>query len=60
QRRAQAVVDYLVSKGIQRSRLIAKGFGETRLVNKCSDGVNCSEAQHQQNRRTEFRIIGVH
>lgn len=59
QRRAQSVVDYLVSKGIQRSRLIAKGYGESRLVNKCSDGVNCTEAQHQQNRRTEFRVVGV-
>ncbi len=59
QRRAQAVVDYLVARGIQRSRLVAKGYGETRLVNKCSDGVNCTDAQHQRNRRTEFRIIGV-
>ncbi len=59
QRRAQAVVDYLVAKGIERSRLVAKGYGETRLVNKCSDGVNCSDAEHQRNRRTEFRIIGV-
>lgn len=59
QRRAQSVVDYLVSKGIQRSRLIAKGYGETRLVNKCADGVQCTEAQHQQNRRTEFRVVGA-
>ncbi|PVX49831.1 OmpA family protein [Balneicella halophila] len=59
QRRAQSVVDYLVSKGIQRNRLVARGFGETRLVNKCSDGVDCTETQHQQNRRTEFRIIGA-
>lgn len=59
QRRAQSVVDYLVSKGISRSRLIANGFGETRLVNKCADGVPCTEAQHQENRRTEFRVIGA-
>lgn len=57
QRRAQAVVDYLVAKGISKNRLVAKGYGETRLVNGCSDGVSCTEAQHQQNRRTEFRII---
>ncbi len=59
QRRAQSVVDYLVAKGIQRSRLQARGYGETRLVNRCSDGVNCSEAEHQRNRRTQFRIIGA-
>ena len=57
QARAQAVVDYLVAKGISKSRLVAKGYGETRLVNKCADGVTCTETQHQQNRRTEFRII---
>ncbi len=57
QQRAQSVVDYLVGKGISRSRLVARGYGESRLVNRCKDGVNCSEAQHQKNRRTEFRII---
>ena len=57
QKRAQAVVDYLVRKGIDKNRLIAKGYGETKLVNKCSNGVACSEEEHQQNRRTEFTII---
>lgn len=57
QRRAQSVVNYLVSKGINRSRLVAQGYGETRLVNGCKDGVECSEADHQKNRRTEFRVI---
>ena len=57
QQRANAVVNYLVSKGISRSRLSARGFGETRLVNRCSNGVKCSEADHKRNRRTEFRII---
>ncbi|MBC9795185.1 OmpA family protein [Sinomicrobium weinanense] len=58
QQRAESVVNYLVSKGISRSRLLAKGYGETRLVNRCSNGVECSEAEHQRNRRTEFRILG--
>ncbi|MDO5608308.1 MAG: OmpA family protein [Capnocytophaga sp.] len=58
QQRANAVVNYLATKGIQRSRMIARGFGETRLINKCANGVECTEAQHQQNRRTEFRILG--
>ncbi|MFN0035280.1 MAG: OmpA family protein [Saprospiraceae bacterium] len=57
QRRAQAVVEYLVSKGIKKDRLIAKGFGETKLVNSCSNGVNCTEEQHAMNRRTEFRVL---
>lgn len=58
QRRAQSVVDYLVSKGINRSRLIAQGYGETRLKNRCANGVQCSEEEHHQNRRTEFRVVG--
>lgn len=57
QRRAQSVVDYLVAKGIDRDRLIAKGYGETRLTNNCKDGVSCSEEEHQKNRRTEFRVV---
>lgn len=57
QQRANSVVNYLVSKGISRSRLSAKGYGESRLVNRCSNGVECSESQHQKNRRTEFRVI---
>ncbi|ARS37237.1 OmpA family protein [Pontibacter actiniarum] len=56
ERRAQAAVDYLVSKGIDSSRLTAKGYGKTRLVNRCATGVECSEAEHQMNRRTEFTI----
>ncbi|GAA4306444.1 OmpA family protein [Nibribacter koreensis] len=57
QRRAQAAVDYIVSKGIAADRLVAKGYGETRLLNKCKDGVTCSEEEHQLNRRTEFKIL---
>ena len=57
QQRAQSVVNYLVGKGISRDRLVARGYGETRLKNRCSNGVDCSEDEHQKNRRTEFRII---
>jgi len=57
QQRAQSVVNYLVSKGISRDRLVATGYGETRLVNRCSNGVDCTEAEHAQNRRTEFRVL---
>lgn len=59
QRRAQAAVDYIINSGISRNRIVARGYGETRLVNHCSDGVNCSEYDHQQNRRTEFTILSL-
>lgn len=58
QARAQSVVDYLVEKGINRDRLIATGYGETKLVNKCANGVPCTEEEHVLNRRTTFRIVG--
>jgi outer membrane protein OmpA-like peptidoglycan-associated protein len=56
-RRAQAAVDYLVGKGISKKRLKAKGFGETKLLNHCADGVTCTDEEHRVNRRTEFKII---
>ena len=55
--RAQEVVNYLQKNGINKNRLIPKGYGETRLYNGCANGVNCTEAQHEQNRRTEFKVI---
>ncbi len=57
ERRAQAVANYLVSKGVNSSRLVANGYGERQLKNRCSDGVSCTEREHAVNRRTEFRII---
>lgn len=54
--RAKSTMDWLVKNGIDASRLTAKGYGETQLVNKCADGVKCSEEEHQQNRRSEFII----
>ncbi len=56
-RRAKAVVDFLIAKGIDRSRMVPKGYGESRLVNNCSDGVNCTEEEHQLNRRVDFSVI---
>ncbi|MEZ4879893.1 MAG: OmpA family protein [Chitinophagales bacterium] len=58
QRRAQSVVNWLIARGISKNRLQAKGYGETQPVNGCTDGVPCSEYEHQRNRRTEFRIVG--
>lgn len=54
--RAKATLEWLVEKGIDKSRLTAKGYGETQLKNRCSDGVECNEEDHQVNRRSEFII----
>lgn len=56
-RRAESVIRYLMEKGIDKKRLRAKGMGEEVMINGCYDGVECSEEQHQENRRTEFMII---
>jgi outer membrane protein OmpA-like peptidoglycan-associated protein len=56
-RRAASAADYLISKGIGEERIIAIGYGESRLLNRCADGVECTEEEHQQNRRTEVRIL---
>ncbi|MCE9537850.1 MAG: OmpA family protein [Bacteroidetes bacterium] len=50
-KRANSVVDYLVLKGVKANRLTWKGYGETQLINKCKNGVECPENEHQQNRR---------
>ena len=57
--RAKAAVAYIASKGIAKNRMQATGYGESELINSCADGVNCTEQQHQQNRRTEIKIITV-
>lgn len=57
QRRANGVVDYLVSQGIDRSRLRPVGYGESEPRNKCRDGVTCTDQEHARNRRTEVRIL---
>lgn len=59
QKRAESCVNYLISKGVPAKNIIAKGYGETQLVNRCANGVKCSEAEHQQNRRTELRILEI-
>ena len=56
-RRAKSTMEYMIQNGIDRKLLTAKGYGETELINKCSDGVECSETEHQQNRRSEFIVI---
>ncbi|WP_456422532.1 OmpA family protein [Lutibacter sp.] len=55
--RAKVSVDWIIDRGIDSTRITGKGFGETQLVNNCSNGVKCSEAEHQLNRRTEFIVL---
>lgn len=57
--RAKSTIGWLVKNGIEPSRLTGKGYGETQLVNGCSDGVNCTEDEHQLNRRSEFIISAL-
>lgn len=59
QQRASAVSAYLVKKGISAKRLKAKGFGETKPINRCRRGVRCSEAEKRQNRRVEIHVQGL-
>src|SRR5690554_2992057 len=56
-KRAKSSRQWLIDNGIAPERLTAKGYGESRLVNHCADGVQCSEEEHQQNRRSEFIVI---
>jgi len=55
--RAKEVIQYMIEHGVAKERLIGRGYGESRPVNGCIDGVKCSEAEHLQNRRAEFVII---
>lgn len=59
QKRSDSAVAYIIGKGIAESRIIAKGYGETELVNRCDDEVPCSEKEHRKNRRTEFKILDM-
>lgn len=55
-KRAESTIDYLAKNGISKSRLSGRGYGDTQLVNDCVHGVNCSDEEHQLNRRSEFII----
>lgn len=55
-KRAQETMHWLIDKGIDPSRLTAKGYGESQLVNHCSDDVECTDEEHQLNRRSMFLI----
>lgn len=57
QKRAESTVNYMIANGIAAERLQGEGFGETKLVNKCANGVRCSKVEHELNRRSEFIIM---
>jgi peptidoglycan-associated lipoprotein len=57
QKRAESAKAWIVAKGITADRITPKGYGETQLRNQCTNDVECTEEQHQQNRRTEFKIL---
>lgn len=58
-KRALSARQFLLKQGVQPDQIIAKGYGETKLINRCDDGVECTEDEHFANRRTEFKILGI-
>lgn len=58
-RRAKSTREWLIKNGIAAKRLTAKGYGENQLVNKCADDVQCTEEEHQLNRRSQFIITSL-
>lgn len=57
QKRADACASYLINKGIDSERIIAKGYGSTKLLNECERGVKCSNDKHLINKRSEFLVF---
>ncbi len=57
QRRANSAKEWLVNRGLDPNRIVAKGYGEKLIINHCVDGQLCSDEQHRVNRRTEFKIL---
>ena len=58
QRRAKSAMEYIISQGISKERMSWRGYGETVLVNNCKNGVDCDDQTHEENRRTEFKVVG--
>ncbi|MDM1406683.1 OmpA family protein [Myroides sp. DF42-4-2] len=59
ERRAQATMKWMISQGVEESRLTGRGYGESQLINRCSNGVDCSDEEHEANRRSEFIIMNL-
>ena len=58
-KRATATINWLVKNGIDRNRLTGKGYGENQLINRCADGIDCTEEEHKENRRSEFIVTEI-
>ena len=56
-RRAKSTIQWMIMQGIDPDRLLGRGYGETQLLNRCSNGVRCSDTEHQENRRSEFIVL---
>ena len=56
-RRARSAFEYLVDRGIDPTRIQYEGYGETRLLNRCANGVECTEEEHEVNRRTIVKVV---
>ncbi len=59
ERRAMRAKTYLLEKGIADERMETLGYGETRILNECTNGVRCSEAKHRENRRSAFIVVNL-
>ncbi|WP_249356248.1 OmpA family protein [Maribacter sp. ACAM166] len=57
QKRAESTINYMIKNGISSDRLLSEGFGETKLLNDCFDGIKCTAVKHDVNRRSEFIIL---
>ncbi|WP_448606279.1 OmpA family protein [Paenimyroides ceti] len=57
QRRAKSTADWMVAQGVDRNRITYKGYGETQLINACVNGAKCTDAEHEENRRSEFIVV---
>ena len=57
QRRANSARTWILERGVEESRIVAKGYGENQILNRCTNGVECTDDEHRQNRRTEFKIL---
>ena len=58
-RRAESARDFLIQRGIAPNRVRTVGYGESQIRNHCVDGVDCSDAEHRLNRRTEVKVMSI-
>jgi outer membrane protein OmpA-like peptidoglycan-associated protein len=57
QKRSDSIQEYMMERGVEKERLTSKGYGETRLLNHCTNWSDCSDKEHLVNRRTEFKLL---